>query len=683
MQFINPIFLVALATALLPILYHLVRRIQAKKVPFSSLMFLKMTPEEVVRRRRIQHWLLMAMRCVLLGLLALAFARPFIPRESIPFISQREDRSVVLLVDNSYSMQYGNLFEEALEAAFARLDQATGEDEFTIVAFSDESRQMSPLSSDMALHRNVLENVLEPSYRPTDFYKPLRLAEEILAEARHIKKEVVLISDVQLGGWHGAFENWKLKEDIDFDIIPLGEEEPSNVYVEEFGLSEKRVGGTVVNRFDARIAGDGEAIDKQQSIALQLDGETVDEASIPVSALRRTSFQYSPPRQGYFQGSVRVPDDALPADNARYFTFDVTDRPQLVGLGAAIRDARHAAYYLNRAFNQGEASLYTFNVPSSQQIRSTVLRDQDVVFLYAGNVGNTEASTLASFAENGGSVIVSFDNRSDVASYNQLFQVLNVGRVTGLVRPASEQGYDAIIGEVDLRHPVFSVFAESGAGAIFRPRFRQYARIEADSSASVLGRYDSGDPFLIEQQIGQGKVLVYTSSLSPAWTDFTINELYIPFLYQLTRYALETRGDQQVFTVGDIVRLQGRPGTVWDVRAPGSMEFKVEIDEEGQGFFRETEKPGHYEAAQGSERYFFSVNVDPVESLLERRDVEEALSAVIPPPTKPQPLSKWQKLQPLMTKRGNKNSGESSFFVWQRFLPPKRSLQIDGGRDCR
>ena len=631
MQFINPIFLFALATALLPVLYHLVRRIQAKKVPFSSLMFLKMTPEEVVRRRRIQDWLLMAMRCLILGLLALAFARPFIPRESIPFLSQREDRSVVLLVDQSFSMQYDDVFEAARAAALDRLADAAGDDEYAVVAFSDESRQLSPLSTDMALHRNVLENVLEPAYRPTDFYGPLRLAEEILSQARHAKKQIVLISDLQRAGWHGAFENWKLPRDIEFEVVPLGDDEPSNLYVEAFNLSEKRVGGRVVHRFDARIAGHGADAGREWPVVLEIDGAPVEETVLPVSTARRASFQYGAPREGYFQGSLRVADDALPVDNTWYFTFAVTERPRLLGLGAAVRDARSPAYYLDRAFNQGDASLYTFEVPRDGAIRAGVLRGQDVVFLLAPSVSQAEATALGAYVEDGGSLVIAFDDRSDRASYTELLATLGVGRLEDWVRPASEQGYDAIIGEVDLRHPVFSVFAESGTGGIFRPRFRQYARITPDSTASVLGRYDAGDPFLIERSLGQGVVIVYTSSLSPAWTDFTINELYVPFLYQLTRYALDRRSDRRMFTVGDVVRLEGRPGSEWDVRGPGDRAFKVEIDEHGQGFFRETGRPGHYAAEQGAGRFFFSVNVDPRESVLERRDVDEAIAAVVPP----------------------------------------------------
>lgn len=592
-----------------------------------------MTPKEVVRRRRIQHWLLMAMRCALLGLLAFAFARPFIPRESIPFISQREDQSIVLVIDNSYSMQYDDLFEQAKAAAGQKLDEAAGDDEFAVILFSNETRQMTPLSSDVALHRNVIENVITPSYRTTDFYQPLRLAEEVLTEAQHNNKQIILISDLQLSGWKGAFENWKLDESISFEVIDLKADAPSNVFVEDFSISDKRSAGVLVHRFDARYGAVGDAGQQSVTVGLEIDGSEVEQASLPASSVRRSSFQYNAPREGFFQGSMRLPADGLAADDVQYFTFSVDRRPALLGLGGSRRDASHAVYYLDRAFNQGDQSIYEFTESRPASISRTLIRDANVLFLSSGNPLEREVNTLKAFVEEGGSLVVSFSGQASAPAFSRLLQTLEVGTVEDIVRASSVQGYDAIIGEVDMRHPIFSIFATSGSGSIFRPRFRQYARISADSSASVLGRFDSEDPFLIEKELGRGKVLVYSSTWSPEWTDFPINEMYIPFVYQLTRYALQTRTDQRMYNVGDLVRLEGPQGTSWDVRGPDDTIFKVEMDSEGNGFFEETELPGHYVAARGNEQRFFSVNVDVAESVLEGRDAAEAYGAVVPPPS--------------------------------------------------
>ena len=640
MSFINPLFLAALATAALPILYHLVRRIQAKQVQFSSLMFLKMTPKEVVRRRRIQHWLLMVMRCALLGLLAFAFARPFIPKDQIPFVAQRENESVVLLVDNSYSMQFSDgggatMLEEAKEVALDKLGEAEGEDEYAVIAFSDRTTQLTPLDQDLSVHDNAIESLIEPSYRTTDFYSAIRLAEDVLSSSAYPKKRIVLISDIQQSGWQGAFENWKLDANIDFEIVNLSDEEdrPNN-FVEEFSLLERRVEGRVVHRFNARVSTSEEGEDLPiNTVNLDIEGDGVDEQRVGGGELQRASFQYQASREGTFAGHIQLEDDGLDIDNVRYFTFSVENKPELLSVGGAVRDITRNTYYLDRAFNQGDQALYALNIAGAGGINQSVLRNQRMVFMASQAPGSAEVNALQRYVEEGGSLLISFDDRSDIGAYNRLMGQLGVGQIQEVVRARTEQGYDAIIGEVDLKHPVFALFTESGSGAIFRPKFRQYSLVQVDSSATVLGRYDSGDPFLIEKVMGRGRVLVYTSSLSPAWTDFPINEMYVPFLYQLVKYALTANEVKKEYIVGEGVVLEGNPGEEWDVRGPGNTLYKVAVDETGQGFFRETEEPGHYYAAKGGgEQVVFAVNVDPVESYLTSRNAEEAYGAVVPPP---------------------------------------------------
>lgn len=639
MSFINPIFLAALATAALPILYHLVRRIQAKQVQFSSLMFLKMTPKEVVRRRRIQHWLLMVMRCALLGLLAFAFARPFIPQDQIPFVAQRENESVVLLLDTSFSMQYAlggerTLLEEAKEAALARLGEAEGDDEYSIIAFSDRTVQLTPLDADRTIHSNAIQSLVEPTYRTTDFYSAIRLAEDVLASATHEKKRITLISDLQQNGWQGAFENWKLNAAIDFEMINIaGDEERANNILDGFSLTERRVEGRVVHRFNARVGtSDEDGTLPMNAVDLEIEGDKVNEQRVGGDELRRASFQYQASREGTFVGSVRLQEDDLSIDDVRYFAFEVENKPELLSVGGSARDITRDTYYLDRAFNQGDQALYVLNIGGSGPVNQSSLRDQQVVFLSSPAPTSAEVNTLRRFVMEGGSLVISFNPQSNIEAYNRLLGGLEAGQISSFVRSRSEQGYDAIIGEVDLRHPVFSVFTESGSGAIFRPKFRDFARVQADSSATVLGRFDTGDPFLIEKELGQGRVLVYTSSLSPAWTDFTINEMYVPFLYQLVKYALAANEVKKEYFVGESVRFEGDPGTEWEVQGPGNSLYKVPIDETGQGFFRDTDIPGHYYVAGNGEQVVFVVNVDPGEGLLTSRNAEEAYGAVVPPP---------------------------------------------------
>src|SRR5438046_4007223 len=82
MSFLAPLFLLGGAVILGPVIFHLIRRTTREVTPFSSLMFLKATPPRVTRRSRIENLWLLLLRCLVIGLLALGFARPFLQREN-------------------------------------------------------------------------------------------------------------------------------------------------------------------------------------------------------------------------------------------------------------------------------------------------------------------------------------------------------------------------------------------------------------------------------------------------------------------------------------------------------------------------------------------------------------------------------------------------------------------------
>ncbi len=83
MLFLNPLLLIGLAGVLVPIILHMMRQQAAKPLDWGAMRFLFDT---VAMRRRRMEWedmLLMAARCLLIALLALAIARPFVPPDSI------------------------------------------------------------------------------------------------------------------------------------------------------------------------------------------------------------------------------------------------------------------------------------------------------------------------------------------------------------------------------------------------------------------------------------------------------------------------------------------------------------------------------------------------------------------------------------------------------------------------
>ena len=100
-------------------------------------MFVRRVPYESVRRRKIRHWLLLAMRLAALALIVAAFARPFV-RGSVAAISGGA-REVIVLLDRSYSMGYGDRWTRAQAAARQAIDGLGASDRASLVLFGTGS----------------------------------------------------------------------------------------------------------------------------------------------------------------------------------------------------------------------------------------------------------------------------------------------------------------------------------------------------------------------------------------------------------------------------------------------------------------------------------------------------------------------------------------------------------------
>ena len=67
MNFLAPLFLLGGLAIAGPIIYHLVRRTTRDKTLFSSLMFLLPSPPRLSKRHRLEHILLLILRCAALA----------------------------------------------------------------------------------------------------------------------------------------------------------------------------------------------------------------------------------------------------------------------------------------------------------------------------------------------------------------------------------------------------------------------------------------------------------------------------------------------------------------------------------------------------------------------------------------------------------------------------------------
>ncbi|MGH9681429.1 MAG: BatA domain-containing protein, partial [Candidatus Acidiferrales bacterium] len=104
MGLLAPWFLAGLAALAVPFYVHLLRRHTTNPRPFSSLMFFEARTQSSIKHRRLRYLLLLSLRTLLLILLVLAFANPFINRTAA---TSSSDKLMLLVLDDSFSMRAG------------------------------------------------------------------------------------------------------------------------------------------------------------------------------------------------------------------------------------------------------------------------------------------------------------------------------------------------------------------------------------------------------------------------------------------------------------------------------------------------------------------------------------------------------------------------------------------------
>src|SRR5690242_4300633 len=141
MTFLTPLFLAGFAAIAIPVLVHLIQRERKRVVAFPSLMFVRRIPYQSVRRRRIRHWALLAMRLAAIALLVAAFARPFFHQDTVSAAAAQGSREIVVLLDQSASMGYGDHWQKAQDAARQAVRGLGADDRGTLVLFGKNAEE--------------------------------------------------------------------------------------------------------------------------------------------------------------------------------------------------------------------------------------------------------------------------------------------------------------------------------------------------------------------------------------------------------------------------------------------------------------------------------------------------------------------------------------------------------------
>ncbi len=196
MSLASPLALFWLAT-LIPVVVFYVLKIRLRRVPVSTILFWRQIYDEHQPRsiwQRLRHWLSLLAQVVLILLLVGALADPFFAWET------RELRRIVLIVDNSASMNATDLSPSRLAAAKDEsLRVIAGmrfRDELAVVTAGGLPRVVCGFSSHGRTLAHAVDDVM-PTDNPTRVAEAVDLARRLIGERQdEHQREIVVLTDV-------------------------------------------------------------------------------------------------------------------------------------------------------------------------------------------------------------------------------------------------------------------------------------------------------------------------------------------------------------------------------------------------------------------------------------------------------------------------------------------------------
>ena len=549
MSFLTPLFLVGLAALAVPVLIHLTQRERKSVVEFPSLMFLRKIPYESVQRRRIRDWLLLALRLGAIALIVLAFARPFL-RGSQVAAAAGGARDIVVLLDRSYSMGYGDSWTRAQRAAAAAIDSATPADRISLVLFADTAEVALRSTPDRS--RAVAEiNAATPGPGSTKYAPALKLAGSLLAESLLPRKEIILVSDFQRGGWQPD-DTLRMPGGTTITTAVVEGAQGANLALTPVALLRSREAGqpervTVTAGMMNRTATAANDV----IIQLEIDGRIVQDLKISAAANASATVSFAPvtitaPNTRAVVRLGATPQaavDALTRDNV--FNFTITPAAP-VPLLAVSQGSADATLYLARALSIGESPRFAASMQSPEVLTESINHAR-VIILNDLAIGDAAAAKLVTFVEGGGGLMIATGPRATWPASRAAWLPASIGPPVDRTRGAAR------LSGMDYGHAIFEPFRAPRSGDFSTARFYSYRALAAAKDASVLARFDTGEPALVERAAGRGRVLVYASTLDLSWNDLALKPMFLPFVHQLGRHLSGYREQPSWLTIGQVL----------------------------------------------------------------------------------------------------------------------------------
>src|SRR5579872_1878989 len=540
MGLLAPWFLAGIAAVAIPFYVHLLRRHTTTPHPFSSLMFFERRTQSSIKHRRLRYFLLLSLRTLLLLLLALVFANPFINRTAA---NMSNEKLLLLVIDNSFSMRAGTRLADARREALSVLSSRRPSDRAQVMALGSQIQVLTQPSQDAGALRAAVES-LQPGDSHGNFGELARSLRS-LAESIATPIELHLFSDMQKSQMPASFNELALPANVSLILHPVVKDPVPNWTVESVNVPGQ-VWEPKKTRVQVVVAGFNTPT-ATKTVTLLAAGKTLatQTVSVPANGRATTEFPSLDVPYGFTRCEARIDSaDAFPADDSSIFAVERTDPRRVLFVYEANSPS---LVYFRAALASTAESGFTVDTTSAAQAAGLPL--SKYAFVVLSDLISVPAgfeNELLKYVQNGGSVWIAIGTS---ASHNTRIPVFGGNILESRYYSRTNDRFLSA-GEVDPSYPSVAK-ADHWSGVKF------YSAVRVDpGDARVAVRLTDQMPVLLEKKIGEGSVLLFTSGLDNLTNDFPLHPIFVPFVEQTARYLSGTQNRSGARVVDSFLELR-------------------------------------------------------------------------------------------------------------------------------
>lgn len=665
----NLLMLGWLAAAAAPILIHLWNKRRYREVSWAAIEYLLAALRKNSRRMRIEQLLLLAVRTLIIVLLVLAVARPYLERLGLPFAPGQRTLKV-LVVDGSYSMGYKptdkSRFERAKQLATQIVEESSQGDAFTLVLMgSPPAVIVGTPAVEPGGFLEEIENLKLP-HGGADLPATLAHVERICQAAEPaglVRTEVYFLTDLGRNTWVPDVKDpqaadyrrriERLSEQASLVVLDLGQAGSENLAVTAVAANEPFVTTAREVTFTAEVRNFGSQPRNHQLVELWVDERRIKELYVDVAAGQQAPLVFSHrfDAPGDHVVEIRLGADLLDIDNHRWLSVPVKEHVRVLCVNGkpASGPMTGATDYLALALNPDAGEGGIGGIVKPEVITESALLERDLAqydCIFLCNVAqftSSEARLLDGVLKRGGGLVFFLGDQVLPDRYNRELTGEQGTRIlpARLEELVSETQY--YFDPLDYQHPLVKVFEGREQSGLLNTPVYQYFRLAVDprSKARVALAFDGGDPAIVEETIHRGRSILLATECSLSsvdavskkpWTTLPAWPSFVPLVQELVALAVTGQMSEHNVEVGQTLgeSLQAMPSRAeLSVTSPSGAREEVRMTLDAQASrwsYAETQQSGVYRVEVGApidRREAFAVNVNTAESDLTKIAPEE------------------------------------------------------------